>query len=222
MGIRCWGPICLFAVLLSSTSCGWLEGEVSSLDGVQSATVRIEVRGNLLAFEDGKADAKTGWTGSGFFLDEKGTIVTSDHVVAGAQDVYALADGEERWQEARLVGTDECSDIAVLDIDGEGYPYLGWHRGKVEPSLEVHAAGYPAGEPFLSNEGEVLAVDSKGPQFSSYIDSPLEHNAITEPGSSGGPVVDGSGRVVGVTRGGSEWGSSVSVSAKEPKPSLSN
>ncbi|QQS26046.1 MAG: trypsin-like peptidase domain-containing protein [Actinomycetota bacterium] len=114
---------------------------VSSLDDVLSATVRIDTRGALVDPEIGAFEF-SGGGGSGFFIDPSGIAVTNNHVVTGvaALEVYV---GEEDEPRTQVLGVSECSDLAVIDVEGDGFPYLEWYDGEIRAGLDVYAAGTP-------------------------------------------------------------------------------
>lgn len=132
--------------------------------------------------------------GSGFIVDSRGYIVTNYHVVRGAQagNVFT-SDG--RTHSVRLVGFDDDVDIAVLRINATGLDTLQFgNSDSVKVGEKAIAIGSPAGFDFTVTQGIVSAVnreDSKGNQFV-QIDTPIN------PGNSGGPLIDASGRVIGV------------------------
>jgi len=66
-------------------------------------------------------------SGSGFIIDPGGIAVTNNHVVTGAARIKVYFSGSEKAYNARILGVSECSDLAVIDIEGDGYPYLDWY-----------------------------------------------------------------------------------------------
>ncbi len=173
------------------------EGAVPSLDGVRSATVRIEAQGTFVDPEFGAYEAAG--SGSGFVIDASGIAVTNNHVVVGAGLLQVHVPGEDRPRNAQVLGVSECSDLAVIQIDGGGLPYLEWFEGDATPGLDVYAAGYPLGDPeFTLTRGIVAKARAFGDTPWASIDHVIEHDANIQPGNSGGPLVDPDGRVVGV------------------------
>ncbi len=102
---------------------------VHDLDGVQSAVVQIVAQGT---FADPKEFAlrTSAGAGSGFFIDDHGTIVTNNHVVTGAAIVKVLVNGETKT--AKILGQSECADLAVISIESEDTPYLEWYTDPVK------------------------------------------------------------------------------------------
>lgn len=173
-------------------------GAVSSLEGVQDATILIEAQGTFIDPEMGVMVNSAG-RGSGFIIDPSGIAVTNNHVVTGAALLKVWVAGEEKALNARILGVSECSDLAIIDIEGDGFPFLDWHTGDVGVGLEVFSAGYPLGDPeFTLTKGIVSKARANGESSWASVDFVLEHDATINPGNSGGPLVDSQGKVVGV------------------------
>ncbi len=86
------------------------------------------------------------------------------------------------------MGVSECSDLAVIDIEGDGYPYLEWFDGQVAPGLDVYAAGFPLGDPeFTLTRGIISKERADGETDWASVDWVVEHDATINPGNSGGP-----------------------------------
>jgi serine protease Do len=174
-----------------------IPGLVTSLDAVETAVIQIEAQGT---FVDPAGQATSGaGRGSGFIIDPSGLAVTNNHVVAGAALLRVWVGGETRPRNARIVGVSECSDLAVIDLEGEGYPFLTWYEGRVRPGLDVYAAGFPLGEPeFTLTRGIVSKERASGETSWASVDAVIEHDATINPGNSGGPLVTADGQVVGI------------------------
>lgn len=173
-------------------------GSVGALDLVKSAVVQIEAQGTFVDPEFGLMVNAAG-RGSGFIIDPSGIAVTNNHVVTGSALLKVWVGGESEPRNARVLGVSECSDLAVIDIEGDGYPYLDWHSGPIDVGLEVYAAGFPLGDPeFTLTKGIISKARAVGVTDWASIDYVLEHDATINPGNSGGPLVDGSGHVVGI------------------------
>lgn len=171
---------------------------VASLQDVKNATVLIEAQGTFLDPEFGMQVNAAG-SGSGFIIDPSGIAVTNNHVVTGAALLRVWVAGEDDPRNAKILGVSECSDLAVIDIEGEGFDFLEWHSGEVDVGLEVYSAGFPLGDPeFTLTKGIISKAQADGETSWASIDSVLEHDATINPGNSGGPLVDADGKVVGV------------------------
>jgi len=170
----------------------------SGIDAVRDATIQIEAQGTFVDPEFGLQVNSAG-RGTGFIIDSSGIAVTNNHVVAGAALLKVWLNGETSPRNARVVGLSECSDLAVIDIDGDNYPYLSWFSGTAKTGLEVYAAGYPLGEPeFNLTKGIISKENANGETSWASVDHVLGHDATINPGNSGGPLVDANGEVVGV------------------------
>ncbi len=135
--------------------------------------------------------------GSGVIVGEDGTIVTNNHVVAGAERFEViLADG--RKFPAELVGADPETDLALLQVDAKGLPaaQLG-NSDALEPGDWVVAVGNPFGLDHTVTVGVVSAKERSGVGLATY-ENFIQTDAAINPGNSGGPLVDLDGRVVGI------------------------
>ena len=175
------------------------KGLVTTLDDVKSATIQIEGQGT---FEDPQVGLVVNGAGrgSGFIIDPSGLAVTNNHVVTGAALLKVWVGGnKDKVYNARVLGASECSDLAVIKIDGNNFPYLQWHEGAPKVGLEVYAAGYPLGDPeFTLTKGIISKASADGKTSWASVESVLEHTALINPGNSGGPLIDKDGKVVGI------------------------
>lgn len=177
-------------------------GAVASLEDVQSATIQIEAEGTFQDPEVGTVYNAAG-RGSGFIIDPSGIAVTNNHVVTGAALLQVWVGGEDEPRNARVLGVSECSDLAVIDIDGDGYPFFDWYDGELTTGLDVYAAGFPLGDPeFTLTRGIVSKADADGETSWASVDSVIEHDASIQPGNSGGPLVTADGQVAGINYAG--------------------
>jgi serine protease Do len=173
-------------------------GAVSSLEDVRQAVVQIEAQGTFIDPEVG-LQVNVAGRGSGFIIDPSGIAVTNNHVVTGAALLKVWVGGESEPRNARVLGVSECSDLAVIDIEGDSHPYLDWFEGPIDVGLEIYSAGFPLGDPeFTLTKGIVSKANANGETTWASLDSVLEHDATINPGNSGGPLVDSSGRIVGI------------------------
>lgn len=175
---------------------------VKSLQDVKSATIQIEAQGSFVDPQVGLQLNAAG-RGSGFIIDESGIAVTNNHVVTGAALLRVWVGGESEPRNARVLGASECSDLAVIDIDGEGYPYLEWYEGPIAVGMDVYAAGFPLGDPeFTLTRGIISKEQADGETDWASVDAVVQHDAVINPGNSGGPLVSAEGQVVGVNYAG--------------------
>jgi len=136
--------------------------------------------------------------GSGVIISSDGIILTNNHVIDGATDIRVdLAD--KREFEAKLVGTDAKTDVAVLRINATGLPtmVLG-DSSKLQVGDLVFAIGEPFGLDGTATMGIVSATGrSMGGQIESYEDF-IQTDAAINPGNSGGALVDVHGNLIGI------------------------
>ena len=140
--------------------------------------------------------------GSGWIIDERGIIVTNNHVVEGASAITVTTDDGTNYQaEISSVATDALNDLAILKIDAQGLPAL--NRG-IAADLRVGdwviAIGNALGQGIRATEGIVSRknVSLQVGQGEALYDL-LETTAAINPGNSGGPLVNLAGEVIGIT-----------------------
>src|SRR5271166_6270532 len=136
--------------------------------------------------------------GSGVILDKSGFILTNNHVVEQATKIQVQLDGDTTKYTAKVIGTDEDTDLAVIKIDaGRDLPFakLGNSDG-VQVGDWVLAIGSPFGLNATVTAGIISAKDrgGMGRQFQRF----LQTDAAINPGNSGGPLVDMAGQVIGI------------------------
>ncbi|MBY5738729.1 Do family serine endopeptidase [Rhizobium leguminosarum] len=136
--------------------------------------------------------------GSGFFISEDGYIVTNNHVVSDGQAFVAVMnDGTEL--DAKLIGKDPRTDLAVLKVDGKGkkFTYVNWaDDNNVRVGDWVVAVGNPFG---LGGTVTAGIVSARGRDIGSGpYDDYLQVDAAVNRGNSGGPTFNLSGEVVGI------------------------
>jgi serine protease Do len=175
------------------------KGAVSALDDLKNATIQIEAQGTFVDPQVGLVVHGAG-RGSGFIIDPSGIAVTNNHVVTGAALLKVWVGGnKEKVYSAKVLGASECSDLAVIKIEGSDFPYLQWYDGQPKVGLEVYAAGYPLGDPeYTLTKGIVSKANADGKTSWASVGSVIEHDARINPGNSGGPLVDKEGKIVGI------------------------
>lgn len=166
-------------------------GVVAVAERLSPAIVRLDVER-----DDGTA------TGSGVLFRDDGLLLTSAHVVAGSLGISVLlTDG--RRLDGELLGADELTDVALVDVDGMGFPVavLGTAEG-LEVGAPTIAIGSPlglAGGPSVTT-GVISALDRRVESVGGEpLHGMIQTDAPIAPGSSGGALVDASGAVIGIT-----------------------
>jgi serine protease Do len=135
--------------------------------------------------------------GSGIVLGQ-GRVLTNAHNVRGDQVTVTFADG--RTAEGTVTGKDVDGDLAVIDVDTGGAPALPWADGtSAAIGTPVFALSNPGGRGLRVTFGFVSGVDRsfRGPR-GRRITGSVEHTAPLLPGSSGGPVVNAAGQLLGI------------------------
>ena len=189
------------AASTTTTTVAEESGAVTGLKGLRETVVRITAEGGFVDPEEGQASG--GWSGSGFIIDPSGIAVTNNHVVTGAAFLQVYIEGEDDPRNAKILGVSECSDLAVIDIDGAGFPYLEWDDSEFSTGTRIYAAGFPLGDPeYTLTEGIVSKEKANGETSWASVDSVIEHTAQVLPGNSGGPLVTEDARVLGVNYAG--------------------
>jgi putative serine protease PepD len=139
--------------------------------------------------------------GSGFVYDEQGHIVTNQHVVAGAQSLSVMFSNGKSY-EATVVGTDSSTDLAVLKVDAPASllrPLALGDSSRVQVGDDVIAIGSPFGLDQTVTTGIVSALHREITAPNNFaIDDAIQTDAAINHGNSGGPLLDLSGKVVGV------------------------
>jgi S1-C subfamily serine protease len=140
-------------------------------------------------------------TGSGFVIDQGGTILTNAHVVNGATKVTVQFQNKESV-EAKVLGKDESTDLALLQVDATGLKLtpltLGSSKG-VQVGDPAIAIGNPFGLERTLTTGVISAVQRTIQAPNNFqIDDVLQTDAPINPGNSGGPLIDATGKVIGI------------------------
>lgn len=154
--------------------------------------------------------------GSGVVLDRQGHILTNFHVVDGARQVQvALFDGNT--YDARMIGQDPATDVAVLKIDAPPtslFPVVFGNSTQLRVGQRVFAIGNPFGLERTLSTGIISSLNRSLPSRRSgrSLKSIIQIDAAINPGNSGGPLLDGHARMIGVnTAIASKTGESVGV-----------
>jgi len=134
--------------------------------------------------------------GSGIVLGE-GRVLTNAHNIRGSQVTVTFADG--RTAEGTVAGHDIDGDLAVIQVDTGQAAALPWSAAAPSIGMPVFALADPGGRGLRVTFGTVSGIDRsfRGPR-GLRITGSLEHTAPLLPGSSGGPVLDAEGRLLGI------------------------
>ncbi len=135
--------------------------------------------------------------GSGVVVNADGYILTNNHVVNGAKDVKVLLQDKREFQ-ARIVGTDAKTDLAVLKVDAKNLPVLNFGDStQMQVGNFVLAIGNPFGLNQTVTLGIVSATGRGGLGIEDYEDF-IQTDAAINPGNSGGALIDAQGSLIGI------------------------
>jgi S1-C subfamily serine protease len=140
-------------------------------------------------------------TGSGFVLDKDGTILTNAHVINGAHKV-TVQFADKQQADAKVLGKDESTDLALLKVDPANLKLvplaLGTSRN-VQVGDPAVAIGNPFGLERTLTTGVISAVHRPIQAPNGFqIDDAIQTDAPINPGNSGGPLIDATGKVIGI------------------------
>ena len=137
--------------------------------------------------------------GTGIILTEDGYIVTNTHILDGTDSVTVTL-WDDRELEAKLVGADNVSDLAVLKVEAEGLTPAEFCGTAVSVGDAVAALGNPLGEELRGTltDGIISAIN-RDVSYNSHSMTLLQTNAAINEGNSGGPLLNMYGQVVGIT-----------------------
>ena len=140
-------------------------------------------------------------TGTGFIWDERGHVVTNYHVVFRADEALVTLSDQSTWP-AALVGGDPHVDIAVLKVDAPAdklRPIAVGSSRDLQVGQSVMAIGNPFGLDHTLTTGVISALDREVSSLTNrLIRGVIQTDAAINPGNSGGPLLDSSGRLIGV------------------------
>ncbi|MBA3300281.1 MAG: trypsin-like peptidase domain-containing protein, partial [Thermoleophilaceae bacterium] len=142
-------------------------------------------------------------SGTGFVVASDGTIVTNAHVVQGAKDARVRFGDTARQVDARVVGTDTSTDLAVLKVDpsaaGGVKPLTLTNSDDVQVGDQAVAIGHPFGLDRTATAGIVSGVGREIQAPNGFqIAEAIQTDAPINPGNSGGPLLDSAGSVIGI------------------------
>ena len=135
--------------------------------------------------------------GSGFIIDEKGIVITNNHVIQGAEDILVRVNGDEEFK-AKIIGKDPLSDIAVLQIEAEQkfIPVKFGDSDKSRIGDWVIAIGNPFGLGGTVTSG-IISARNRSIGLARYEDF-IQTDASINQGNSGGPLFNMDGDVIGI------------------------
>jgi S1-C subfamily serine protease len=137
----------------------------------------------------------SGSSGTAFFINSKGYLLTNNHVVEGCKLQKIKYKGKD--YDANILATDKSLDLALMKVDVRPKSYLSFSKSSPEKLQKIYVAGYPFGKG-LSDDlkissgivSSVKGYDDNSNEF--QVDAPIN------PGNSGGPIVDDTGELIGI------------------------
>jgi len=143
---------------------------------------------------DDDDQAEQGYIGSGFLLSPDGYVMTNAHVVEGADEVTVTLTDKREFK-AKIIGSDQRTDVALIKIDATGLPFV--KIGNVD-RLKVGEWVIAIGSPFgLESTVTAGIVSAKQRETGDYLQL-LQTDVAINPGNSGGPLINMRGEVVGI------------------------
>ena len=164
----------------------------------------VFIRAEIVQQQDspfGPSEQRGEATGSGFVIDSDGTILTNAHVVQGAREMRVTFQ-DKRVVDAKVLGEDPSTDLAVLKVDPKGLDLRPLTLGSskaVQVGDPTIAIGNPYGLERTLTTGVVSATKRTILGLDGFqIDNVIQTDAAINPGNSGGPLLDAAGRVIGI------------------------
>ncbi|MCK9688312.1 Do family serine endopeptidase [Scleromatobacter humisilvae] len=143
---------------------------------------------------DDEDQPEQGYIGSGFMLSPDGYVMTNAHVVEGADEVTVTLTDKREFK-AKIIGSDQRTDVALLKIEAAGLPFV--RIGSVD-RLKVGEWVIAIGSPFgLESTVTAGIVSAKQRETGDYLQL-LQTDVAINPGNSGGPLINMRGEVVGI------------------------
>jgi S1-C subfamily serine protease len=141
-------------------------------------------------------------TGSGFVIDTEGHLLTNNHVVEGADRIQVKLGSSDTTYQAKVVGADPATDLALLDVEAPAdqlHPLTLGSSSRMEVGDPVVAIGNPFGLDRTVTSGIVSALQRQIEAPNGFsITNVIQTDAAINPGNSGGPLINASGEVIGI------------------------
>jgi putative serine protease PepD len=190
---------------LANSSSGGARREVSASSGSSKALTATQLykqdSTGVVAIKAVTAEGED--EGTGIVLNDKGLILTNDHVIKGATSLTVDASGSsKKTTSAKIVGEEANQDLALIEVDPSGLelkPLTLASSSSVQVGDTVYAIGTPYGleETFTKGIVSALGREISAPD-GSKIAGAIQTDAALNPGNSGGPLLDEQGEVIGV------------------------
>jgi S1-C subfamily serine protease len=177
--------------------------EIYKADGEGVAFIESQIESEPAFSPFGEVEPESGTaTGSGFVIDRDGRILTNNHVIEGATKVTVKLGDSEKAYEAKVIGADPGTDVALLQVDAprdELHPLTLGRSAGVQVGDPVVAIGNPFGLDRTVTSGIVSALQRQIQAPNGFsISNVIQTDAAINPGNSGGPLIDSAGNVIGI------------------------
>jgi S1-C subfamily serine protease len=200
--------------LVAGQSTGNVGGGESALDAYSRAVIEVveKVGPAVVAVTGGRGrsdEEPRGGSGSGVLVSPDGYVITNSHVVGGRKRLIGITAEGDRI-DADVVGDDPATDLALIKLAAGELPHAALGTGSPRVGQLVVAVGNPFGLQSTVSTGVVSALGrSLRGRDGRLIEEVVQHTAPLNPGNSGGPLVDASGRVVGINTAVIAWSQGV-------------
>jgi serine protease Do len=167
------------------------------IDAAKPSVVEIDISATV---RSGRRTVQQQGAGSGWILDANGTIVTNNHVVAGATSITVTTFDGQTYS-AQVIKTDPVTDLALIKINATQLkPIKIGDASKLRAGDWVLAIGNPLGEGIITTQGIVSRLGVSVPlNATQTYNNLIETTAPINPGNSGGPLINMAGEVIGIT-----------------------
>src|SRR5262245_17052551 len=186
-------PLLAFACAAAAPSADLEQRIVAVAEAVTPSVVHIQA---IVKYDDRRNEV----TGSGLIVTADGAILTNQHVVEDAEKITVSVPGRKRKYPARLIGTDRQTDVALLRIDADpDHPFTSARLSTdpVHVGQWVLAIGNPYGLDGTVSLG-IVSAKGRNLEIPDLLNDFIQTDALIDRGSSGGPLVDLDGRVIGI------------------------
>jgi S1-C subfamily serine protease len=163
-----------------------------------NAIADCSVNDELVKFLDKNQSNKSnklGSSGTAFFINAKGYLLTNNHVVEGCE--LQQVKYNDKDYEAKIVATDKTLDLALMKIEAKPKNYLKFSESSLEKLQKVYVAGYPFGKG-LSDDLKISSGIVSSVKGFDDNSNEFQLDAAINPGNSGGPIVDDTGELIGI------------------------
>jgi S1-C subfamily serine protease len=213
-------PMLAFACAAAAPTADLEKRIVTVAEAVTPSVVHIQA---IVKYDDRRSEV----TGSGLIVTADGAILTNEHVVDDAEKITVTVPGRKRKYPARLIGTDRQTDVALLRIDAgpdRAFPAARLSTDPVHVGQWVLAIGNPYGLDGTVSLG-IVSAKGRNLEIPDLLNDFIQTDALIDRGSSGGPLVDLDGRVVGINSRGQGRGIGFTIpiaTAREVMAQLDN